>query len=343
MSDRPQDHGGSRDEPFARDRDDRREQAGDREHRTWAEDDDNRDHRGRGQDSPYGRLSSGVSTGSGYASGGYGGQGGFGEQDGQGGYASPAQGSRYGRTGSEWGRSGYGSFSSEGSGQGRSYGGGQASGFGATSYAAERDDHAQRGGGQKRDYGFRGQGGGGAQWGGPGGRGEGGYGSSNPDRSAQRSRYRQTSDYDASHEDPRGRAGASGRDDDDHEPHYRTWREQQLAGHDRDYDRWRAAQAQRYDEDYRRYRDQRHEGFSRDFGDWRNQAGGRKEGQPSTASSAVPATGAAATQDQNQSPSQGGAGSLIASDDSLRSVTEGHPGKTPDADRKDEGDGKAAS
>lgn len=92
-----------------------------------------------------------------------------------------------------------------------------------------------------------------------------------------RQAYQQTgaafeSDYSAI--DNRDQSGLNPRQEPehDHEPHYRAWREQQLAGHDRDYARWREMQVQRYDQDYRNWRDQRHEAFSREFASWREAA-----------------------------------------------------------------------
>jgi len=58
---------------------------------------------------------------------------------------------------------------------------------------------------------------------------------------------------------------------DDHEPHYRHWRDAKLAAHDQDYARWRDEQARRYDEDYRTWRNGHHEAFSQAFDGWRGQ------------------------------------------------------------------------
>jgi len=58
---------------------------------------------------------------------------------------------------------------------------------------------------------------------------------------------------------------------DDHEPHYRHWRDARLAAHDRDYARWRDEQARRYDEDYRTWRNGHHTAFAQAFDGWRDQ------------------------------------------------------------------------
>jgi len=67
---------------------------------------------------------------------------------------------------------------------------------------------------------------------------------------------------------------------DDHEPHYRHWRDARLAAHDQDYARWRDEQTRRYDEDYRTWRNSHHAGFTQAFEGWRDQR---------TASSMAPA------------------------------------------------------
>jgi hypothetical protein len=58
---------------------------------------------------------------------------------------------------------------------------------------------------------------------------------------------------------------------DQHEPHYRHWRDARLAAHDQDYARWRDEQARRYDEDYRTWRNSHHTGFTQAFEGWRDQ------------------------------------------------------------------------
>ncbi len=65
---------------------------------------------------------------------------------------------------------------------------------------------------------------------------------------------------------------------DDHEPHYRTWRENQIASHDRDYARWREEQVRKYDEDYKGWRNERHSTFSKEFEGWRSGRGGQAGG-----------------------------------------------------------------
>ena len=110
-----------------------------------------------------------------------------------------------------------------------------------------------------------------------------------------------------------GQHGAESRGDHDHEPHYRQWRDQQMASHDQDYARWRDNQGRRYDEDYGAWRAQRHEAFSREFHDWRaNNArhtgvGGvsptSSSGDPSGLSGA--ATGARGAQSGHSGPVSG--------------------------------------
>ncbi len=58
---------------------------------------------------------------------------------------------------------------------------------------------------------------------------------------------------------------------DQHEPHYRHWRDAKLAAHDQEYARWRDEQARRYDEDYRTWRNTHHSAFSQAFEGWRDQ------------------------------------------------------------------------
>lgn len=57
--------------------------------------------------------------------------------------------------------------------------------------------------------------------------------------------------------------------EDDLEPDYVSWRDEQMRGHDRDYAGWRAEQHRRYDEDYRAFRGERRERFGQTFAEWR--------------------------------------------------------------------------
>ncbi|MBS0333816.1 MAG: hypothetical protein JSS35_13700, partial [Proteobacteria bacterium] len=57
-------------------------------------------------------------------------------------------------------------------------------------------------------------------------------------------------------------------DDQDFDPDYLSWRQQQLARHDRDYADWRREQTRKYDDDYRRFRGERREDFHQRFQDW---------------------------------------------------------------------------
>lgn len=73
------------------------------------------------------------------------------------------------------------------------------------------------------------------------------------------------------------------RHDHDHEPHYRRWRDDQLASHDEDYRRWRDEQAKKYDEDYSTWRNERHSAFSKEFEGWRAGRSGASAGAASFA------------------------------------------------------------
>ncbi len=110
----------------------------------------------------------------------------------------------------------------------------------------------------------------------PGYFGESGGGSAQQDHSpaAQRSRYQSVQGY--------------GAQQDHHEPHYRQWRDTQLAGHDRDYARWRDEQARKYDEDYKGWRNERHSAFSNEFETWRS---GRSGGATAAAGGAQAGSG----------------------------------------------------
>lgn len=164
---------------------------------------------------------------------------GYGAQGGSGGFGPLSQGSHYAGSGSQWGRSGYGSDA------GRARGG---------------DDRPS-----PPDPGLSGR---------PG-QGGGTYGQQDVSRSAQRSQWREEQRSPQSDRvQPTGkldRGGPSaGEHAHDHEPDYIHWRNTRLESHDRDYDRWRDEQARKYDEEYKGFRGQRHETFSRDFHSWRS-------------------------------------------------------------------------
>lgn len=57
----------------------------------------------------------------------------------------------------------------------------------------------------------------------------------------------------------------------DLEPDYVAWRDEQMRNHDRDYAGWRAEQHRRYDEDYRSFCGERRERFGQTFCQWRAQ------------------------------------------------------------------------
>lgn len=59
--------------------------------------------------------------------------------------------------------------------------------------------------------------------------------------------------------------------DQEFDPDYLRWRDEQLRAHDRDYDEWRRHQHQQYDEEYRKFRTERREHFGRAFHEWRSQ------------------------------------------------------------------------
>lgn len=57
-------------------------------------------------------------------------------------------------------------------------------------------------------------------------------------------------------------------DEQEFDPDYLAWRQQQLAKHDRDYGEWRREQVRKYDDDYWRFRTERREDFHQRFQDW---------------------------------------------------------------------------
>lgn len=60
-------------------------------------------------------------------------------------------------------------------------------------------------------------------------------------------------------------------DEQDFDPDYLSWRQQQMARHDLDYMEWRREQVRRYDDDYWKFRAERREDFHQRFQDWRTQ------------------------------------------------------------------------
>jgi hypothetical protein len=59
--------------------------------------------------------------------------------------------------------------------------------------------------------------------------------------------------------------------DQEFDPDYLNWRDQQMQRHDRDYLDWRREQRQKYDNDYWRFRAERRDDFHQRFQDWRAQ------------------------------------------------------------------------
>ncbi len=104
------------------------------------------------------------------------------------------------------------------------------------------------------------------------GRGGGSYGQQDYSPAAQRSEFRENQRYAGPGQEP------SPSYHNDHEPHYRHWRDTQLASHDRDYARWRDEQARKYDEDYHGWRSERHSTFRTEFEGWRTNRGGQSSG-----------------------------------------------------------------
>lgn len=73
-------------------------------------------------------------------------------------------------------------------------------------------------------------------------------------------------------ETPRSRSFAADPDQ-EFDPDYLSWRDQQMQRHDRDYGDWRREQLRKYDDDYWRFRSERREDFHQRFQDWRAQRG----------------------------------------------------------------------
>jgi hypothetical protein len=221
---------------------------------------------GDGGATPFGQLTQGASN---QAEGGFGGDsvGGYGQQNlnaqgGQGGRSPMIQGAGYGQGGSQFGPAGRDSQS------------------GRTPYSADpdhRSDYRNSGRPFSRHAGE------------PGGgyfvEGGGSYAQQDFSPAAQRSRLHEDQRHTGPGADfhaPPPRGGP--RHHDDHEPHYRQWRDAQLDSHDRDYAHWRDEQARRYDEEYRGWRGERHATFTKEFEGWRANRGGQSTGSASEAS-----------------------------------------------------------
>jgi hypothetical protein len=57
------------------------------------------------------------------------------------------------------------------------------------------------------------------------------------------------------------------------DPDYLLWRNEQLRAHDRDYEAWRLEQQHKYDDMYRRFRSESQRDFGEAFEDWRSRRG----------------------------------------------------------------------
>ena len=152
----------------------------------------------------------------------------------------------------------------------------------------------------------------------------------NEDERGDRSRSENYGAVDSSRQYSAGHQPQPGRHD-DHEPHYRRWRDDQLASHDRDYAHWRETQARRYDEDYHGWRDQRREGFSRDFETWRQD---RSTGQ----TTGIQASAAGASHIGHPGSSARGSSLANTAPEPVQGVTDGHTGAHPDDHHEDRGD-----
>jgi hypothetical protein len=215
---------------------------------------------GDGGDTPFGQLTQGASN---RADGGFGGDsvGGYGQQGlnsqaGQGGVGPMTQGAGYGQGGGQFGPAGRDSQS------------------GQAPYGAEpdhRSDYRAQGGlysGQGRPE---------ASGAGYYGGNEGSYAQQDFSPAAQRSKLHEDQRYTGPGANTTQASGGTPHHD-DHEPHYRQWRDTQLAAHDRDYARWREEQTRKYDQDYRGWRGERHTAFSQEFEGWRANRGGQFTG-----------------------------------------------------------------
>ena len=275
----------------ARDRKDQGRDSQGGEQRSWG-DNSYSDYQQQRPQGAYGSLSHGASNQaggggfSGGAAGGYGGFGGHGSQGGQGGYGPLYQGSSYAQDSSSFSRSSgpYDDRGGPGNAQSNSGRGGYSQGQHEqgrqggderySSFSAGNPQHDQGGGYGAQDAPFTGQGG--YSW-----------------------------DRDAGRGQPRDNGHAAQAPEHPHDPHYRSWRDQQLSGHDRDYAHWREQQSQRYDSDYKSWRDERHQAFSKDFDGWRSSraeqtlkgAGGQSISDLQAGATADAAAGQAAVED----------------------------------------------
>ena len=110
---------------------------------------------------------------------------------------------------------------------------------------------------------------------------------------------------------------------DEHHVHYRSWRDAQLANHDRDYSNWRKEQARRYDEDYGSWRQERHAAFSKEFEGWRAGRGGQ-----AAPVSAPPASGGVTPGAGSTSGAPEATGFAHGANPTLAKIADGHEGHT---------------
>ena len=110
---------------------------------------------------------------------------------------------------------------------------------------------------------------------------------------------------------------------DEHHVHYRSWRDAQLANHDRDYSRWREEQARRYDEDYGSWRQERHATFSKEFEGWRTGRGGQ-----AGPGAAAPASGDLTRDAAAASSTSSAEGFAHGANPTLAKIADGHEGHT---------------
>ncbi len=235
---------------------------------------------GDGGSTPFGQLTQGASN---QAEGGFGGDsvGGYGQQGlnsqgGQGGRAPLTQGAGYGEGGNQFGpagresQSGQAPFSAnpDHRGDGRGHGNAFSSQSSLSQSSSSQSSSRQSGEARAGYY----------------GQGRGSYAQGDVSPAAQRSRLHEDQLYMGPGADSHapGRGGPPHHDD--HEPHYRQWRDAQLQAHDRDYADWRDAQARRYDEDYRGWRGERHATFAKAFEGWRANRSGQSTGSAQDAS-----------------------------------------------------------
>jgi hypothetical protein len=124
--------------------------------------------------------------------------------------------------------------------------------------------------------------------------------------------------------------------DQEFEPHYTHWRDEQMRRHDEEYHRWRTQQLRQYDDDYKAWRGERRQAFGETFSQWRS--GRSAQAQPLSDAGAAPGSGGEA----------GGADRPTVRPESETRSTGGKGDRTAGAENratadKDETDGKDRS